>query len=344
MDRDVRSTGNIFVSVIMTVYKDEVFLEEAIESILNQSYGYFELIIIIEYGSDEKTKQIVNKYRISDSRIVVINNEVKLGFASSLNRGLELAKGKYIFRMDGDDISDPNRMMIQINFMENHPELILCGGDTEYIFQDEKKDGEVVNYPRTTQDIRNAVLFYVPFAHPTICFNRCMIDRNNIRYANDYRAEDYELWSRLVFGFKTANIPRVLLKYRIHSNNSTSVFSDGVAESENRLRANIIRGFLSDFSNECFNLNSLKNDEDLRYVENILLRLFSDYKEVFTSPRYLRRKMREIYLGIGKDIVKNPFQRYWNTFRRIEDKSIIRWFNNLLYFKYHEIKLMIGKK
>ena len=331
------------VSVLMTVYRDEEYLEQAIESIINQTYSNFEFIIIKEFGTDKKTEQILEKYQNIDSRIYIYSNDKKLGFAASLNKGLELAKGKYIFRMDGDDISVSDRFAIQIDYMEKHPELLLCGGYTKYLYMDGRK-GSISDYPITSEDIRNSTLFYVPFAHPTVCFNRFALDKNNIKYSEEYRTEDYELWSRLVYLYETANIPQVLLKYRIHASNATSIYQTKVDESERRVRANIVRKFIPKYKSNYFDLGNFRSDTDLRYTEEILYQLFSENRDVFTSTRFLRRKMREVYFSSSKNnIVTNPFRRYWKNFSSLEKNSFSKYFTDWIYFKYHSIRDLAGE-
>jgi len=333
---------NIMVSVLMTVYRDEEYLEQAIESIINQTYRNFEFIIIKEFGTDKKTEQILEKYQNIDFRINVYSNEKKLGFAASLNRGLDLAKGKYIFRMDGDDISVPNRLAMQIDYMESHPNLLLCGGYTKYLYMDGRK-GTISDYPVTSEDIRNSALFYVPFAHPTVCFNRAILDNNNIRYDDEYRAEDYELWSRLVYFYEMENIPQVLLKYRIHGSNTTSLYQKKVDESVKKIQANIVRMFIPEYPREYFGFANLNDDMELRHLEKILYQLFSENRDVFTSTRFLRRKMREVYFELGNNsVVTNPFRRYWKTFGGLEKNNLTSYFTDWIYFKYHSIRYLLG--
>lgn len=128
------------VSVIMSVYNSEKYLEDSIKSILNQSFKDFEFIIVNDCSNDNSLK-IINKYKENDVRIRLINNSKKINLANSLNKCLKVAKGKYIARMDADDISIKNRLEIQYNFMEENEDIFLCGGSAIVINEYGKKKG-----------------------------------------------------------------------------------------------------------------------------------------------------------------------------------------------------------
>src|SRR5690606_1184748 len=109
--------------IILPAYNAEKYLAEAIESILNQSFKDFEFIIIND-GSKDRTEDVILSY--NDPRIVYLNNEANLGLIDKLNKGFNIARGKYIARMDADDISSPERLYIQYQFLENNPDYVIC--------------------------------------------------------------------------------------------------------------------------------------------------------------------------------------------------------------------------
>ena len=204
------------VSVIMGVYNGERYLPDAIKSILDQTLTDFEFIIIND-GSTDRSREIVMSF--SDPRIKPVDNEKNLGLVATLNRGLELANGKYIARMDADDIALPNRLQRQVDYMEQHPEMVVSGTSVELF-----NDAEVHSIWKVTVDPRSIAmqLLFVPcFCHPSAILRGEVIRKHQIRYSKDYvHAEDYELWIRLLrSGFNIGNLSEVLLRYRMHGLN-----------------------------------------------------------------------------------------------------------------------------
>lgn len=197
------------ISVIMPVYNGELFVREALNSILSQTFTDFEFIIIDD-GSTDNTESIIKSY--ADSRIKFIKNLKNLGIVKSLNLGLDSATGKYIARMDADDISLPQRLEKQFDFMESNPDIDVCGTWYELF---ESKSG-VVKPPEKDRDIKGTLFFNNCIAHPTVIIRKNRFPEQEV-YHNQYiNAEDYELWCREIDRLKFANIPEVLLKYRVH--------------------------------------------------------------------------------------------------------------------------------
>jgi glycosyltransferase involved in cell wall biosynthesis len=198
------------ISVLMPVYNGEDYLKEAIDSILNQTLPDFEFIIVND-GSTDRTDDIVKTYR--DPRIRFVENEKNMGLIRSLNKGLELAEGAYIARMDSDDISLPERLSIQASFLDTHPEVGVCGTWAKII--DEKGNVTGALKPLSGDAVRK--LFWRPSSvlHPT-CMIRAKLLKDH-RYSLDYpHAEDYELWLRLYSKTDFYNLDRFLLLYRVH--------------------------------------------------------------------------------------------------------------------------------
>ncbi|WP_196601128.1 glycosyltransferase [Pectinatus frisingensis] len=208
----------ILISIVMATYNDRVkYLELAIDSILKQSYNSFELIIVDD-SDDVNCIAYLEKKAKMDKRIIVIHNEKKLGFVKSLNVGLSRARGKYIARMDSDDISLPNRLLEEINYLEEHDNVSILG-TCIYIIDD---DGNVTGkriYKIDNKDIKKIAFFRNPMAHPTVMF-RSSIFKKLVGYNETFlMAEDYELWLRaLKKNIVFHNLPEKLLKYRIGRN------------------------------------------------------------------------------------------------------------------------------
>lgn len=199
------------VSVLMPVYNAELFLREAIESVLNQSFTDFELLIIND-GSTDKSKTIIESYK--DSRIRLVN-QPNHGLVYTLNKGIDLAEGKYIARMDADDASLPNRLERQVDFLEVNTEVALLG--TAYDVVDEE-GAKLYTFKPILDDstIRLDFLLRNPFGHGTTMFRKEVVQKLG-GYANLRYTEDYELWWRIASKHKLANIQDILYKWRVVS-------------------------------------------------------------------------------------------------------------------------------
>lgn len=194
----------------MPVYNAEHYLSEAIDSILRQSFSDFEFIIFND-GSIDGSAKIIESY--NDPRIRFYNYQFNSGHVVHLNEGIRLARGKYIVRMDADDISHPLRLEKQTCFMENHTKIGLCGTWYDIIGEPEK----VVTHPIDDQNIRLLLLKQTAFGHPTVMIRSEVLRRGNLWYKHEMiPAEDYQLWVEVSQFCQLANIPEVLLHYRRH--------------------------------------------------------------------------------------------------------------------------------
>jgi glycosyltransferase involved in cell wall biosynthesis len=201
------------VTVFMPVYNGERYLHKAIDSILKQTYTAFEFLIIND-GSIDKSVNIIQSY--NDPRIRLVHNEGNLKLITTLNKGLELARGKYIARMDCDDISLPERLKEQVEFMEKNEHIGICGTWVKTLVSGLSLN---VRYPTGPEEIKAQMLFRIAIAHPTVMMRASFIKQYKLQYRSTYlHAEDYELWNRCILLFPLANVPKVLLKYRINRN------------------------------------------------------------------------------------------------------------------------------
>jgi len=203
------------ISVLMPVYNAQKYIKVAVESILNQTFTDFEFIIINDGSSDESLK-IIEGYALQDARIKVINRENK-GLIKTLNEGLKLAKGKYIARMDADDISLPLRFEKQIQYLEEHSDCIAVGTLAKLI----DSDGDVIGPMGSLtahSEIDNAHLNGKGGAivHPSAMFRTDEVLSEGGYLEGFMHAEDLELWLRLAEVGKLANIPETLFLYRQH--------------------------------------------------------------------------------------------------------------------------------
>lgn len=205
------------ISVIMPVYNAKEYIAEAIDSILNQTYINFEFIIIDDCSTDN-SYQILQSYAVKDNRIKLYRNEKNYKQAYTKNLAIEKAIGKYIAFMDADDISLPERFAKQIEFMEAHPAIDVCGTWIKE-FKNNDIDDVVrisIDHIPSSEQLRILLLFagcYI--AHPTTLIRQKILKVNKYDINQEGNAEDYELWSRLVnLGYNFVNIPEVLLYYR----------------------------------------------------------------------------------------------------------------------------------
>lgn len=206
------------VSVVMAAYNDQPeYLKLSIESILNQTFSDFEFLIVDDSNLKE-TIDILDSYADKDKRIQLIRNKQKLGFVPALNEGLKLAKGKYIARMDGDDISTIDRFEKQIKYLEKNPEISVVGSRINIINEQGQKTSEI-KFPITSGfAFRFFAMLRCPMQHGVIMLRRELID-NGIRYDESFkRSEDLELWLRLLrLNYKMINLPDYLFSFRIES-------------------------------------------------------------------------------------------------------------------------------
>lgn len=208
------------VSVIIPLYNAEKYIFQALESIVNQTYQNIE-IIVIDDGSTDNSEDIV--YSIHSSKIKLIKNEHNLGVSATRNRGIELARGKYIALMDADDISYLDRIEKQVNFLEKHNDFGLISSHYESfrkgIFGTKRRVRKV---PTDPEEIRTTLLFMNAITCPASMLRKSVLEDHKLHFDTSLQiAEDYDLWKRLSFVTKIGNINQPLLHYRKHRNNST---------------------------------------------------------------------------------------------------------------------------
>jgi len=233
----------------MPVYNAEKYLREAIDSVLRQTYSGFELIIIDD-GSTDDSHKIVRFY--DDDRIRIMINETNMGLSYTLNRGIESAIGEYIVRMDSDDISLPERIKKQVDFMDNHPKVGVCGTWIKYIGVSRRPwRSTVCKYPEKHRDIKSMSLFNSNFSHPSVIMRKSLLEKFQLRYDSEhYDAEDYGLWHKCGFCFSLANIPEVLLLYRVNSGSITNSVNNREFETVQRINRSNIQALGIGFSRE----------------------------------------------------------------------------------------------
>ena len=197
-------SGKVLVSVVMSVYNDEQYLKESLDSIFAQTIQDFELIIVDDCSTD-RTVEIIENYH--DDRIRLICNSENRGLTRNLNTALEYVQGTYIARMDGDDKSRPERFEKQIAYLEQHPELMLISCRT-HMFGEEDLISQIQGTPKQLQAM---MLIRPVLAHPGFMMRRKLIVQEGFRYDESYRsAQDYNFAARVAKKFEIGVTPEIL--------------------------------------------------------------------------------------------------------------------------------------
>ena len=213
-------SNNPLVTVLMPVYNGEKYLKETIESILIQTFRDFEFLIIDD-GSTDQTEEIISSF--IDERIHFVKNNENLKIISTLNKGISLAKGKYIARMDADDICSLNRLEKQVEFLNKNHSVGLVGSDYESF----GKINKSIHYPSSYEELKFSALFYNPFCHPSVMIRKEIIVNNNLSYNPDFlHVEDYKLWTEFLIHTDCQNLSEVLISYRTHPNQISKVHEE----------------------------------------------------------------------------------------------------------------------
>lgn len=203
------------VSVVMSVYNGERYLHEALDSILAQSLSGFEFLIVDD-GSSDGSGAILREYAGRDTRIRVLSQENR-GLTAALNRGCAEARGTYIARMDADDIAEPERFAAQAAYLADHPAVGAVGGQVRYI------NAAGTAWATSTvavsdAEIRRNLLGGSPMYHPAVMMSRAAFEATGGYRELVVDAEDYDLWLRMADRFALANLPQIVLRYRVHAN------------------------------------------------------------------------------------------------------------------------------
>lgn len=204
------------ISVIMPVYNGEEYIKNTVESVLGQTFSDFEFIIIDD-GSTDNTLNILKNF--SDNRIKILNQNHG-GIVKALNLGIKESQGEYIIRIDADDICISNRFEKLITYMNENPNVSVCGSWVRKIDKEGNVIGELKYPPIDHKDIKRYAILHNPFIHPSVIVRKKVFDKVGL-YKNFKHNEDYELWTRVLKVGRGHNIPEFLIDYRIHQNQVT---------------------------------------------------------------------------------------------------------------------------
>lgn len=302
-------------SVIMATYKESIeCLKQSIESIINQTYNDFEFIIILDNPDNKEHIAFINDYVCKDERIKFYINDKNMGLTNTLNRGLKLAEGKYICRMDADDISELYRMEHQKKYLEEN-DFDLIGGISQMIDEDGNTIYSIKKVPTDFKKIKKCIKYNQVISHPTWFGKKEVFDKLN-GYRNMPLCEDYDFTLRAILqGFKISNVNECVLKYRMTKDSIsrsnlfeqylfaryiTRQYSEGKVSEVEEAKAYVKKN-LSDKNakrylkgNERFN-NALNNLEEKQYIQFIA----NGIALLFTSKYYLDKIFRFVMVYLN---------------------------------------------
>jgi hypothetical protein len=214
------------VSIVLPVFNAEAYLAEAVESLLAQSLADFELIAIDD-GSTDHSQRILEGFAARDSRVLVISRENR-GLAATLNEGITIATGALVAIMNADDIALTERLAKQTAFLDRHPHVAAVGSQTMF-FADHAVAAPATSLPQSPQAVRAFLAKASPLAHPAVMFRRQAAVAAGLYRPQIAPAEDYDLWLRLADRADLANLPEVLLRYRLHAGQMTACRDEAFA-------------------------------------------------------------------------------------------------------------------
>jgi len=233
------------VSVILPVYNGAEFLGESLGSVLRQTFGDFEVLVIDDASTDDSAAVAES---FGDPRVRLVRHEQNQRLPATLNHGLDLAQGEFVARMDADDRCVARRFAKQVAFLDAHPEVGICGSAVR-LFGGEKS--AVRKYPVSPDTVEAFRFFNCPFSHPSVMLRRRLMEEHRLRYdPSAVAVEDFELWARLLKFTKGANLPDPLLDYRLHESSVTSRDWTLMDKNSTQVLQSALREILADVTDE----------------------------------------------------------------------------------------------
>jgi Glycosyltransferases involved in cell wall biogenesis len=312
---------DVMVSIIMPVYNAEKYVEEAIKSVIEQTYSNWELVIIDDCSTDSSMK-IVHNFK--DSRIRIFYNEKNHGISYSRNRALSMSRGKYIAIMDDDDISMPTRLEKQVIYLETHDEVGVLGGNYDWIDEQGNVVKRISGAFKNPRYIRARLLFQNIFCNGEVMYRNSIIQQYNIKYCNEqYGLEDFRLWVDCAKITTITSIEDVLFQHRFHEQNETLR-----AMKDNRMERNACYSNIQTLSlmNSGFHLS----EEEIKvftyyFVEGpILCKDAEDFIKIFNILKKIVQQARESDMDNCKEIDIICKQKMYQALRNCEN-----------FFEYH---------
>lgn len=292
------------ISIILPVYNGDMYVSNAITSILNQTFKDFELIIIDD-GSQDSTVSILESFRQKDSRIKVISRENK-GLIATLNEGFSIAKGQYIARHDDDDISHSTRFEKQVRFLDNNLDYALCG--TFYNVVDENSNFIRKHLLPSTNDNIQKHLFDSCFGHGTIMLRRSMIENMEWYKPDALYVEDYDFFIRISNRFKVHNIPEYLYDWCFRGESVS--FENYKAQRTNKIAIKISHEQTISFSEA--QKKAIESYSESQYLENLASVYLLENKRIKSFCYYMKSLSKEFTIPkFSKLVLAIISRRLW---------------------------------
>jgi len=296
------------VSIVMPVYNGISFIEESIQSIKKQTFKDWEFLIVNELGSDDGSREVIEKHAAGDPRIKLIQNTERLGLAESLNRGIALAEGDYIARVDVDDPSYPQRLEKQTAYLDQHPAVTLCGA----IQRSVTPTGSNVQWVSTDWEMLKAsMLFGCEISHCAVMFRKSYFTGRNLVYDKEALSEDYDLWTKILYDTEIVNLPEVLVDHRWGFENISIQKGERLRDESRSISSRVLKQYF-DIDIEEENLDRyLLSGWNSRPTEYAVQNREKFLKEGFRLLSLLREKNRE--LGrVDPKALEKVINRRWN--------------------------------
>lgn len=275
--------NNPVITVLMSAYNAELFVANAVESVLNQTYVDFELLIF-EDKSTDSTLEILRSF--TDPRIRLISNTENRGLTKNLIHGMCMARGEFVARMDADDICMPHRLATQVTYMHEHPEVGVLG--SAVIFFDVKGKEFVAYQPLEHEEIKCALFYGFTMLHPSVMIRKADFDKHGLNYDPEFRvSQDHDLWVRAIRNVRFANFHQPLIKMREHKGKIGNTQKAYQQELSNTIRRRQLKQLQVNFTGH--ELETFCADEsaaakwdkvDLVSYESILRKIFERNEEV----------------------------------------------------------------
>ena len=303
------------VTILLPAYNAALYLRDSLDSIMRQAFKDFD-VLLIDDGSMDDTSKIAIEYSNIDRRIKYYKNEKNIGLIKTLNKGLSLAKGEYIDRMDADDIMFDDRLYKQVKYMDSNPECFVCGGQMEYIGG---LTGMAPILPQKYEDLLYLSLINCPLYHPTTIIRNSAIKQFGLKYNDSYKhAEDYKFWSDIIFSHPNsiANIKDVVLFYRISNNQITAKYSDEQDLISKIVRRENVQHVLVPYG---IKLPEVVNCEIIEKVSSLIRKEHIDAAEILTLVLcMLYMSMENSYVRIKHFILSKDYSLFVKNSSRIK--------------------------
>lgn len=314
------------ISVIIPVYNAEKYIEEALLSITNQSYKNLEILVLND-GSSDKSKEII--LSIKDDRIKYFENSENKGLIYTRNKLISLVKTNYVVFMDADDISFVDRIKKQYEYLKEKPDISILGCYYTII-----PDNIVIENYLRSNEILEALLFSCPVGNPTVMINLTKVN-NVLNYDENIDvAEDYNLWTKMIkSGFKIENYPEVLLQYRRHDNQTSTLKRKTLEDKANIIKKDYIKWFFEEKINDDLFFNGKKVKNSLISFNEIIKKnkvskkiLLDRIKNVINqestfslNEKYRLLKISHLYYYENKSFIR----KIWWDFKILKNPKVI---------------------